>query len=95
MGSNEPESSEEGAKHFENYTEETHQFNYQQIVPTLRDIVYCFYDENPQNIPTPNIVNQRIEELTKNDEFKEYRRKKRRGSLTEMEQFYRDLAVRH
>jgi hypothetical protein len=33
--------------------------------------------------------------LTKNDEFKEYRRKKRRGSLTEMEQFYRDLAVRH
>jgi hypothetical protein len=29
----------------------THQFNYQQIVPTLRDIVYSFYDENPQNIP--------------------------------------------
>jgi hypothetical protein len=63
-------------------------------VPTLRDIVYSFCDENPQNIPTPNIVNQRIGELRKSDEFREYRRKSM-GPQTEMEQFYRDLAVRH
>jgi hypothetical protein len=75
MESNELEGSEEGAEDFESYTEEIHQFNYQQIVPTLRDIVYSFCDENPQNIPTPNIVNQRIGELRKSDEFREYRRK--------------------
>jgi hypothetical protein len=94
MNSNEPEGHEERAEDFEMEAEETHQFNYQQIVPTFRDITYFIDDENPLNIPTPNIVNQTIEQLRNSDAFKEHRRELM-GPQTEMQQFYTDLEVRH
>jgi len=68
---------------------------YQQLLPTLFDLVLPYNDENPPTILTPNNFDSFLEDLRNRDHFKENQNESQRNDLTEeIRNFYRNQVTR-